>query len=101
MSKKQRIPERPNGIEKLVRWVKRVLAFLITLLAAALLVLVLEIGKGSWSIWMTDYRTQIIAGLLLGLGFLLLWYPVMIEVTRHTRPLSGPGKNPENPNYPY
>jgi hypothetical protein len=100
MSKKQKTDKKTNESEKAVRVVRQGLAFLITLFIAALLVLIFEIGQGFWSIWMIEHRTQIIGVILLALFFLLLWSPIMVEVTSNPRPLSGPGKNPKGPNLP-
>jgi hypothetical protein len=100
MSEKQRIHKQPSEVQKLVRVAKWRLTFTITSLIVIAFVLIFRIGEGFWLIWVIEKRTQIIGGILLALFFLLLWYPIMVEVTSNPRPLSGPGKNPKGPNWP-
>jgi uncharacterized RDD family membrane protein YckC len=98
MPKKQRVHKQPSEGQKLVRVAKRGSALIIVSLIAIAFVLIFRIGEGL--MWVIEKRTQIIGVVLLALFFLLLWYPIMIEVTSNPRPLSGPGKNPKGPNLP-
>ncbi len=64
-------------------------------LAAAALALIFKLGGSFWPAWLVENRMLLIAVF----GFLVLFIgllsPLLLEVVRAPRSLSGPGKNPE------
>ncbi|MFT3891117.1 MAG: hypothetical protein QM730_05740 [Anaerolineales bacterium] len=86
--------------KQIAHTVKRFLTSLITLLIIALLILIFGVGKSWWATWILVHRTQIEGIMLLAIISLLLASPIIIEASSNPRRLSGPGKNPENPNWP-
>ena len=76
------------------------LTLLIIFLSAIILILISRLVDVFLPVWIVEHHTQIAAALLLIVVFLILLFPVAIEVDENPRPLSGPGKNPKGPNLP-
>ena len=84
-----------GAMQQSARRAKQFLALWIILLVAIVLALAFRVSQVVWPAWMIAYRTQIIGILLFVLVVTICLYPVIVEVTRNPRHLSGPGKNPE------
>ena len=81
--------------KQIARTTKRNLTLLITFLAEISLVLIFRVGESFWPMWMIEYRTRILGIILLAEVCTILLSPLIIEVNSNPRPLSGPGKNPQ------
>lgn len=68
---------------------KPILALLITFFVAAVAILTFRIGETRWSIWLIEHRTQIIGFLLLAIIISGISIPILVEVEKDPRPLSG------------
>ncbi len=94
MSKKHRHSRVREDTKQKVRTTKRRLILVIGVLAAVLALLIFRAGAAWWPAWLVNSRV-LIMGIL---GFLVLFLgllsPIIIEVSRNPRTLSGPGKNP-------
>jgi hypothetical protein len=75
--------------KKTSKIVKPILSSLIILLIITVSVLTFTIGEALWTIWVVEHRTQIIGFLLLTLITLILATPIIAEVDKNPRPLSG------------
>ena len=85
---------RDLAIERTAQRVTRRLLFWIAFLLVTIAVLLFRVGEDFWPMWIVEYRTRLAAlFLLITIGSLLL-SPLIIEYSKHPRPLSGPGKNP-------
>jgi hypothetical protein len=69
--------------------IKAIFSLLMTVLGAAVLVLTLRIGDALWSRWLVEHRTPIIGLLLLAIIILAIATPIIVEVEKDPRPLSG------------
>jgi len=72
---------------------RRALSLDLTCLIIPLIVLISGVGQTFWPAWMVDYRTALVAFLLVLVIFFALMAPVIIEFSSDPRPLSGPGRN--------
>lgn len=80
--------------ERAAQIVTRRLVLWIAFLIIAIAVLIFRVGEALWPIWLVEYGTRVAALLMLiTIGSILL-SPLIIEHSKHPRPLSGPGKNP-------
>lgn len=85
---------RKKGKKQIAPIVKQRLVFLIAFLSAIITVLIFRVGEKLWPGWMVEYRSQILAILLLAVVVLISLSPVIIESYRTPRVFPGPGKNP-------
>lgn len=85
---------REMAIERTAQRVTRRLLFWIAFLLITSAALLFRVGQDLWPMWIVEYRTRLAAlFLLIAIGSLLL-SPLILEYSKHPRPLSGPGKNP-------
>ncbi len=68
---------------------KRVLFLLSTFLLAICLVLLFKLGESLWPVWIITHRIQVMGFLLLGIAVIILFSPLIVEVTSNARRLSG------------
>jgi hypothetical protein len=89
---KDKIIEMRNEIAQ--KTSKGIILFL-SLLIIPCIILIFNIGNSFYSSWLITYRTQIIGVLLFAILLVVISSPLIVEVNSNSRPLSGPGKNPE------
>lgn len=92
MPKTQKRSRKLDGKSQRVRTTKQRLLFLTIFFIVVALTLTFKVGELFWPVWIIEHRTQFIGVVLFALLFLILWSPVMIEVSRNPRTLSGPGE---------
>ena len=88
--KRERSNERERR-KQIARAVKKRLVVLISFLSALVGMLIYGAGETLWPAWVVEYRSRIIAILLLVLICLIVLFPIMIEASTNPRTLSGPG----------
>ncbi len=94
MSKRERRIHDPRHARRVARAAIGGFALLMTILVSALLAVIFGLGSMLWSQWMIEHRSAIIAMIGVVIWVVLAAYPLVDEVSKHPRPLSGPGKNP-------
>jgi hypothetical protein len=87
--------------ERIARATRQKMTALIAVLGVIASILLFRIGQDFWPAWVMKNE-----GLLTGLFslvtvMLILLSPIIVEFNSNPRPLSGAGKNPQNPNSPY
>ncbi len=92
MANRQR---RSHEAEQAGRSAKQRWGLLVVVLAVVLLVVAGAAVLLIQTPWMDAHRMQVVGVLGLALLAVLFSLPIVIEFNRHPRPLSGPGKNPE------
>jgi hypothetical protein len=94
---KRKHHEKPKKKEQIARTTRLWLILPISFFAAIALVFIFKVSGELWTPWMVKMRTSIIGIALFITVILSVAAPVIIEVNSNSRPLSGPGKNPELP----
>ncbi len=95
MSGRQRRLHEPRHARRVALNSRARLLTAITILGSILLGLMLNLGAARWPKWLTENQGVIIGAVGLILWVVIAAYPIVHEVNTHPRPLSGPGKNPE------
>ena len=99
MSKNRRHIKKHESKKPSGRIAKRLSAIFFAILIIALALLVFNVGKGFWPSWMIDHRRLFISIGVVLLIFLALMSPVIIQTIVNPQPHTGPGKNPEWPDW--
>ncbi len=68
--------------------------FLVGVLCLALSALAFEAGRDTWPQWLVDHRAQAVGITGLALLVVIALLPIILEVRRDPRHLSGPGHDP-------
>ncbi len=87
--------------QRIARATRQKMTALIAVLGVIDIILLFRISQSLWPAWVVENE-----GLLTGLFsfttlILIFLSPIIVEFNSNPRPLSGPGKNPQNPNSPY
>ena len=69
--------------------IKPILSLLLIIFVAVAAILTFRIGEALWSTWLVEHRTQMIGFLLLAIVISVISVPIIAEVERDPRPLSG------------
>ncbi len=94
MSKRERRLHDPRHARRVAVAAKGGFALVLTILVSALLALIFGLGAVMWQQWIIQNRTAIIGALGLIIWVVIAAWPLVDEVSKHPRPLSGPGENP-------
>ncbi len=94
MSKRERRLHDPRHARRVAVAAKGGYALVLTILISILLAVIFGLGTILWPQWIVAHRSAIIGALGLIIWVVLAAWPLVDEVSKHPRPLSGPGKNP-------
>ncbi len=95
MPKRQRRVHENQRAEETERRTRRRRVLLVTGLIVIALLLIAGIVLVLRSAWVAQHNGQLIGVLGLAALAVLFSLPIVVEFNRHPRPLSGPGRNPE------
>jgi hypothetical protein len=88
---RKRTPHTKSNIERKRprNLLKPILALWMIFLVALAAILTLRIGETRWSIWLIEHRMQLIGFLVLAIIISGISIPIIAEVEKDPRPLSG------------
>ena len=69
--------------------IKPILSLLMIIFIAVAAILTFRIGEALWSTWLVEHRTQMIGFLFFAIIISVLSIPIIAEVEKGPRPLSG------------